>query len=350
MSRPFPNRPSSRLSAKSGLLRQGGRLQRLVMGERLIISRELCHFETMPTTAGGQSFRRYEAAKLSAKARTPIQNPAFYFDWGQDQIGIWSWSKSLTEGLTDFEGEVLPETVLHPPLDNGARLVATIDGFEGQVWRNRQLIASRWWPRRPEASEWTGFLRASRVFEASADIPAPLDPVEFLDRPVNAQPYTALLDRLRAINWRDMTALALVFVVVPSLFFFGQWAHLSLTKQSLTAEVASLSEQTAEISAARQSAQNASNELTAYAASLNRNHPAALLASVSEELAQFSIRLEAFEQTDNRLTLNLRTNDGFAPEALVRAMESNAQLNNVSIEPGRGAGEWTLSARLEPVL
>lgn len=349
MSRPFPNRPNSQLSASSGLKRQSGRLERLILGERLIISRELCHFETMPVVAGGQSLRTYEVAKLSAKARTPISDPQFYFDWGQDRVGIWSWPKSVVEELADFEGEILPETVLHPPLDEGERLVAAIDGFEGQVWRNRQLVASRWWPSYPSAFEWAGFLRTSRVPPTSLEAPQTAESLEFLTRPVNPQPYAAMLERFRAIHWRDITALALVLVLVPGLFLLGQWTHLSMARSSVTEDLDQLSQQTAEISAARQSAMSASNELALYAASLNRRHPAALLASVSEELSRFSVSLNAFEQTEDGLTLDLSTTEDFAPESLVRAMENNALFNGVSLEPGRSSGQWTLTARLEPV-
>lgn len=346
MSRTFPNRPISRLSARTGVFRQGGQLERLVLGERLIISRELCHFESMPSTPGGHHLRRYEAVKLSAKARTPIAHPQFYFDWSANRIGVWSWPKELAEGLSDFEGEVLPETVLHPPLENGARLVASIDGFEGQVWIENQLVASRWWPRRPELSDWTAFLRATRVQETVSAVPVALEPA-WLSRPANPQPYTAFLDRLRNANWRDITALALLCLAVPGLFLFGQLLQLSQAQSSLSAELAALSRETAEISVARQSAQQAANELAAYAATLNRRHPAALLASVSEELARFSIQLVAFDQTENELTLIMQTSDDFAPESLVRAMENNPLMNNVRLEPGRSQGDWTLRAQLE---
>ncbi|HCR67310.1 MAG: hypothetical protein CMH90_03865 [Oceanicaulis sp.] len=90
-----------------------------------------------------------------------------------------------------------------------------------------------------------------------------------------------------------------------------------------------------------------SDELALYAQALNRRHPAALLASVSEELSRFSLRLDSFEQNEDRLTLVIHSNEGFAPEALVRAMENNPLMNSVSVEPGRGAGEWSLTANLE---
>ena len=346
MPRRFPNRPRSQLSAKFGAQRSGSRLQRLILGEQLIISRALCHFETMPALPSGQSMRAYEAAKLSAKARTPISNADFYFSWGTDQIGVWSWSKSLTEDLADFEGVVLPETALHMPFQTGARLVTAIDGFEGQVWRNSQLIASRWWANRPGVRDWSAFLRAARISEPSEDAPTPVDP-HFLNRPSAPQPYTALLDRLRSIHLRDIAALTLVCLAAPCLYLFGQWAQLSQAQASATAELAKLSEETAEISAARQNAQRASNELAAYAATLNRRHPTALLASVSEELARFSIRLDAFEQTEEELTLVMHASNDFNPESLVRAMENNPLMNTVSLEPGRGPGEWVLNSQLE---
>lgn len=346
MSRRFPNRPLSRLSAKDGVRRSGTPLQRFVLGERLIVSRALCHFETMPLPPGSQSLHRYEAAKLSAKARTPINDPDFFFDWGADRIGIWSWPKELCDELTDFEGEILPETVLHPPMDRGVRLVETMDGVEGQVWRDGQMTASRWWPDTPAPADWFGFLRVSRETEIGQGVPDPIIPT-LRSSPVHAQPYTALVDRFRAIKVRDIAALAMIILAVPGLFLLGQWAQLSRTEANVSAELGELSEQTAEISAARQTVQRATNELAVYAQALNQRHPAALLASVSEELARFSIRLDAFEQTESDLTLVLHASNDFAPETLVRAMENNPLMNSASLEPGRRAGEWILTAQLE---
>jgi Tfp pilus assembly protein PilN len=348
MSRRFPNRPQSTLSAQSGLDRQGGRLERFVLGERIIISRALCHFETMPVMPGGASFRRHEAVKLSARARTPIPDPEFHFDWGDERIGIWSWPKSLTSDLKDFEGEVLPETVLHTTLDDGARLVAAIDGYEGQVWRNAELIASRWWPTLPTALDWSAFLRATRSSEVSQTPPSP-EPAIYLPHPARKAPYTAMLDRLRSIHLRDITALATALIAIPGLYLIGEWAQLSLSKASAEAELEQLSVQTAQISAARQDAQSAANELAQYAEILNQRHPAALLASVSAELAEFSIRLDYFEQADQTLRISMFASETFAPESVVRAMESNPLMSNVNLEPGRGSNEWVLTAELERI-
>ena len=68
-------------------------------------------------------------------------------------------------------------------------------------------------------------------------------------------------------------------------------------------------------------------------------------------LFSFSTGVQAdqlrFEQTESGLTLTLHASDDFAPESLVRAMENNPLMNSASLEPGRGAGEWVLTAQLE---
>lgn len=346
MSRRFPNRPQSILSLNKGLVRNSGRLARLILGERIIISRAHCHFETMPAPPGRQSLQGYEVVKLSARSRTPYANPAFYFDWSDSLVGIWSWPKDLIQSVDGFEGDIVPETLLQQPLPNGERVVETIDGVEGQVWKDNCLVASRWWPTPPSAVEWISFLRASRLQPASEVVPAP-QKAPMLGRPQSRRPFPAVLDQIRSTNWRDMAAMALLIFAVPALYLGGQWVQLSLATSAVKDELAQLSRETAEISAARSRAQSASAELAAYADVLNNRHPAALLASVSEELQRLSLRLDAFDLSEDRLSLNIHAEPGFLPEELVRTMEASDFMNSVSVEPGRGAGDWILSARLE---
>lgn len=346
MFRRFPNRPQSTLSLEKGLVRESGRLSRLVLGERIIISRSQCHFETMQAPPGRQSLQGYEAVKLSARARTPISNPAFYFDWGDTLVGIWSWPSDLIQSIEDFEGQLFPETVLQVPMTGGERVVETLDGFEGQVWRDSCLVASRWWPVPPSATEWMSFLRAARLQPASASAPLPQS-VPLQNAPNKKRPYPALIDQLRSTGWRDIAAVALLVFVIPALYLGGQWAQLTLALSAAQEELEQLSQETAEISAARTRAQAASSELAAYANVLNRRHPAAVLASVSEDVNRLSLRLDASDFSEDQLTLVIQAGPGFLPEELVRVMENSPLMNSVSVEPGRGAGEWVLSARLE---
>lgn len=93
--------------------------------------------------------RALKAVDLAKATRTPFVNPAYYLDWGANSVGVWSWPAELTDRLDGFEGRAAPETVLHGH-GEGARLVQCLDGFEGQIFENGELAASRWWPHQPD--------------------------------------------------------------------------------------------------------------------------------------------------------------------------------------------------------
>ena len=347
MSHRFLNRPLTVLSADKGVHRKSSQITRTILGERILISRALCHFEVMQAPAGGQGFRATQAALLAAKSRTPITNPDFHFDWREDQIGVWSWDRTLIQSITDFEGEVFPETVLHQPLLNGSRLVQVIDGFEGQLWRDNRLEASRWWPTEPDNTQWALFGRTARMTENEMQLP-PLTAPERLGAPISKTPFALRLEQFKAIKTKDAVSLALICMAAPTLFWSVQWVNLTLTKASLSTEVTNLSEQTAEITAARNSAQSAATELRAYDARLNQIHPAETLSEIAVIMADFDIDLFQFEQSGLQFTASVRANSEITPDTVVLALENNALFSNARIEPTTRDQEWVINADLEP--
>lgn len=346
MLRRFLSRPETHLGVDGVLARGGDRATRLVLGERVLLSRALCHYEVIRSPAGANMLKVVKAARMAARARTPVADAAFYFDWQGDQLGVWSWPASIAEQLEGLEGDFLPETMLHPAGDDGPRLVEVMDGVEGQVWVGGRLIASRWWRRKPDERQWADFLRASRC--APAPVPEAVRVVR-LEQPRSRPPLAWRIERVTSASSKDIAALALLLLLAPTLFLAGQWAHLSVERGSLQEELAELSAETSEIRQARQNAMTAAAQLNDYAQRLNHRHPAAILAEVTETFAAFNIRLEAFEQNETGLTVDLRSDATLAADELVRRMEASTLLSNVRIEPGRGAGDWTLIADLEPI-
>jgi len=69
----------------------------------------------------------------------------------------WSFARQ-----SEHQGRYLPETLAQKGQENGARLVKGLSGFEGQIWSNGNLVASRWWLNSPGSSEWHVFLQASQ--------------------------------------------------------------------------------------------------------------------------------------------------------------------------------------------
>ena len=61
--------------------------------------------------------------------------------------------------------KIVVETRLYPPPEDGqgVRLLICRNGLEGQVWRDNVLLASRWWSKVPESSQWLAFTRSAGI-------------------------------------------------------------------------------------------------------------------------------------------------------------------------------------------
>ena len=323
--------------------RGGTALQRFLLGEQVIISRALCHFEPAAAPRARSDFRALQAVELAKTARTPYRNPAYHLDWGEGSVGVWSWPADLTDKLDGFEGRAAPETVLKDRGD-GPRLVRCLDGFEGQVFENGELVASRWWPLQPDETQWRSFVRGARG-DIDAGSPAPIT----LDMAAAARPAPLLqrLDGLRRSGWRDIAALAVVAFLAPGLFLAGQAVHLCLQARSLSSELEVLREDAAELSAARSAAQQSIATLQTYSAAIDTPHPAFLLAEFIDVITQFEADLSEFEVRDGRLTAAISTPSGFQPAPLVQALENGTLFSELRIEPGRGVDQWSIQGRFE---
>lgn len=332
-----------------GVIKRGGTpATRWIYGEQIIISRGLCHYERMTKLASGLSLRAIQAVRLSANARTPAPDPGFHFDDRGQELGVWSWDKSILDPLGDFDGQVIPESLLHDPLDQGTRLIACIDGVEGQIWQNGQLKHSRWWPNAPSPSDWALFLRAAR-YEGTSDMPETTQ-LEFLPTPPRSNLFERAL-QFDGLHWRDIAAIIVFLLLVPSLYLGGQWVSLSFEHNRLSRQLAELSEASAPLVEAQRSVQATSAELAAYSQELNYVHPGQLMAALIGIADAQSIFLEEFDLREGTITavLNAEDNEAFSPSDLVTALEANQEFQDVSVEPGRGSGRWQITAQIQRV-
>jgi len=335
--------PVRTLARESGLERGAGALRRLFAGELIVLSRALCHFESMPTPPGGRGPRAEQAARLAARTRSPFNTPRLELSWGGDIVGVWSWEDGSTPDLDDAT-RVIPETLLHPP-GEGPVLRACLDGVEGQVWRSGSLIASRWWRAAPTPAEWAAFLRAART---PWDGPPPsVEPLSLAAREP-PQPWISL-ERLKKLGWRDAAAAALLLVAAPAIYFGAQYVTLALEESRLEARVSALEGETAALEAARARAAAAAAELRQYEAVIGGPHPAALLAEFAEQVTAHGAELVAFEVREDRIEAQFSTGEDqqFEPAAIVSALEARPLLAGAAIEPGRRPGEWRVTALVE---
>lgn len=323
-----------------GRLERGGRaVERLIRGERIIISRALCHFERITRPPGGLNPKTIQAARLAASARTPFRDAGFYLSWGRTHIGVWSWPKALLSALAERDYTAIPETVLHSSAD-GLALRACLDGYEGQYWYNGELVASRWWASQPEESDWDTFVRAlpDAIYEP---LPRPA-------RPLHVGPSSSalitLLDMARRPDPRDLGAIALILVAAPLLYLGGQWISLDGRINAAGEALAQLQRATAEVVEARASVQAARLEMDAYRDALASPHPAEMMAVFAEAAAEADTQLDRALITDRRLEIVLRSTETVSAAGLVEMLEAHPRLSEVRFAPLGQQNLWRIEA------
>jgi hypothetical protein len=137
------------------------------------------------------------AARLQALAWAPFDDPVLRLVLRPGRALVFAWDAALlanrpADGGADLlRRPFIPEILLRDPVQGvSARLVQTLDGVEGQCWRDGMLHASRWWPQAPDLVAWQHFLRSS----GSPDFPADADRVpSVVQAPWRRRPWAAML-------------------------------------------------------------------------------------------------------------------------------------------------------------
>ena len=116
---------------------------------------------------GQCSFRRI---KLSGNRKKALQAAAFRVrqesDSSENKFTIIADANGKKASVWGFRtndnhaGRYIPESISFKPMSTGARIVKLTEGYEGQVWEQGSLIASRWWIKPPSPKGWVSFLHS----------------------------------------------------------------------------------------------------------------------------------------------------------------------------------------------
>ena len=340
-SSPFPKPVSSRVTASGEIDRRGTALARMVSGERVVISRCHCHFESITAPSGGRDMRALQAARLAAKARSPFKSPAIRIVWSGDRIGIWSWPSSILAPLEGAEFEAIPESLLDEPSE-GEVLRRREGGYEGQVWRAGHLVASRWWDREPSEDQWARFVRA--VPGQASNAPATGSEDGTTDVQSALTRFSEAAARARP---RDYAALAILLILVPFLYFAGQWVRASQQAETLERELETLADSTSEVVAARAAALGLRADLQTYASLMETPHPTSAMAVFAEAANGFDATLQSFTVQDGSIEIELSGQRDVPLADLVEELEASPVLSEVRLEAASRASFWRIYARYE---
>jgi hypothetical protein len=141
-----------------------------------------------------EAFVANQAVSLS-----PFASFGFHVSIKNDSAMLWVWDSEYELGLMEEFGlnhndtQIVPETVLYP-IQSKASLVSCIcGGYEGQIWQNETLVASRYWLKKPNANQLRAFYSSFEV--SSAATTNHFNPENFTVFPWNEKQWSFLLNK-----------------------------------------------------------------------------------------------------------------------------------------------------------
>lgn len=284
--------------------------------------------------------RRRGALELAVRQAAPHAVGSFACRWRGGIAHVW-----MPSGLTGVgeDVKVVSESSLVPAPDgNGARVLALREGFEGQLWEDGDLVASRWWAHAPSAAAWGVFLRSGG--SAASGASGACEPITL---PLSREPWGGRHEafvwssaQLETLGWRAVVLFAALVVgwqvAATAVWGVAEWLQTNRLEY-LRTESAPLIE-------ARERAEASQQRMAALAALVDAPSDVRLLADVRRALGA-EIRLLGWSRDDARLRIEVQ-GAGDDPRPIVRAFEAHPLLSRVVANP-LGEGRMQLDIDLQ---
>ncbi len=132
----------------------------------LVAPRASASFERVELGASGAKGRRAARIRALQKAAGENVRTRVVTDpRDPSKAGVWTWSGDGDGGGEGalYKPSEIPEPLAYEPMQEGARVIRCIEGYEGQIWSGGAMVASRWWPEAPSEQDWILFLRHARL-------------------------------------------------------------------------------------------------------------------------------------------------------------------------------------------
>jgi len=316
---------------KSKSLNEGLYLQSIC-----VVPRENCSYRRVRLVGKGRN--AIKAARLMATHDSLYDNPGslIYPDNSEEELAL---NRVHMASIWNFErhnqhkGRYLPESLAHEPMENGARIVRCISGYDGQVWVDQNLVASRWWITPPSNNDWDLFIRA---------VQEKLGPINEFLPDVSTVPYRQDLSVLKftrdqIANWlsaRNIGAIAALFLVCSYGYIGAQYVRESLSLKRLEDAKLELNDET-ELILTQRSRAIANLRYIQGFNRLGRNDSVlSALEALAEVFSNSDFAIQRFDVRDGQMEARLQGKNEISVPDVVALLEESAGLANVSLTLG----------------
>lgn len=248
-------------------------------------------------------------------------------------------SAKLAEMGIDRQARIIPSPLARAPCAHSFRLVGTKSGFEGELWQQNELVASRWWKNRPDARAWARFVegvrgRCDENTIITNEPPAPVAP-EWL----NKLPYAPFGWHQEAanINPAGVFAALMLALAFPAGYVVTQFSILSVQESRLHSQLETARERAAPWIATRQ---EALQRMRRAQQSIRVADQLSLMEAFERITAALGesedIVLERFSFSNRTIRLRASGISEEAAPAVVRELENHPLLSDVRFDARQG--------------
>lgn len=299
--------------------------------------------------------QRVQALELQIRQWTPFANTGRYLVWQGEDALIWAWDADrlgadiATQNLSSNRVEILPESLLHPPLADGLRLAACLDGVEGQLWQDGFLVHSRWWPAVPTEAEWLNFQRdaGNSAQQQSTVVPPPARQNWLL------QPWARNVPAGSGGAWTASYETWLVGAGVLILAGMTSWYGIQLAKTRQALELRNSELKAAETIArpifeARQRALDAQVRIELLQKAGLYPDQLAVMATLATLLPRNTATLTEWDYRDDKLKISVSSPSKLSSSVLIGALLDSGWFGDVRAAPTSDPTLLTLTMEVKP--
>jgi hypothetical protein len=329
-------------------------------GRAVLLSRALYRTRVIDLS-GVRTRDRQAAVSLQLSAWSPMDAATYLVALVGSRALAFAWDGPRVAGLLEARprgkarGPLLcPEGLMRPPLTEGVRLHACLDGFEAQAWRDGLPEESHWWPQMPDDVQWQAFLRG-RVASRAVDVPLRDTGTPWRSRPwVRAVPVDDL-HRQGGAGERMLWAGLAASLALAAGWRAHEWHAAAALRDAAVAERDRARGEAGPALAQRERVLRDALRLEKVSQVLDGPPPLELLSRVSQALPPSGVLLRELRLEGQALRLSLAIGPEVPRSAVVQSLQASSFFGSVRElrDPGPGGTvvfEMTyLTRRAEPV-
>ena len=313
-----------------------------------VLSRPIYRFERFELGSVPLA-QRGRALALQIKQRSPYVNTGHSVGWTNDAALVWMWDAESTRSalqahkLAPRRVRVMPETLLHPPHEKGIFLQACLDGCEGQIWQEQELIFSRWWAKTPDSTAWLSFQRDAGVLPEQQlhDVPQSLA-FAWTERPWGKRGNLDDAAGSGGGNEPLFVAAGATALVLTTFWYAANLIKLQQAHELRTAEVRELELNAAPIRLARgQALEELARVKALQSVSAYPDH-LSLMAKAAEKLPRNGAYLKEWEYHGGKLKIVVATPNKLSSSEFIKSFQVAGLFENVQAPASSGPTSMTL--------